>query len=34
MGRFILKSPNSGFWPERLPEVLEWDSSSADMVVY
>ena len=32
MGGFTLKGPNSGFWPESLPEVLEWDGSGADMM--
>ena len=32
MGGFTLKGPNSGFWPESLLEVLEWDSSGADMM--
>jgi len=32
MGGFTLKGPNSGFWPESLLEVLEWDGCSADMM--
>jgi len=32
MGGFTLKGPNSGFWPENLLEVLEWDGSGADIV--
>jgi len=31
MGRFTLKGPNSGFDPESLLEVLEWDGSGANM---
>ena len=33
MSGFTLKGPNSGFWPESLLEVLEWDSSGTDMMV-
>jgi len=33
MGGFTFKSPNSGFWPESLLEVLQWDGSGADIVV-
>jgi len=32
MGGFTLKGPNSGFWPESLLAVLEWDGSGADMM--
>ena len=32
MSGFTLKGPNSGFWPESLIEVLEWDWCGADMV--
>jgi len=32
MSRFTLKGPNSGFWPEGLREVLEWDGSGADII--
>jgi len=32
IGGFILNGPNSGFWPESLLDVLEWDGSGADMV--
>jgi len=32
MGGFTLRGPNSGFWPESLLEVLEWDGSGADIV--
>jgi len=32
IGGFTLKGLNYGCWPESLLEVLEWDSSGADMV--
>ena len=32
MGVFTLKGPNSGFWPESLLEVLQWDGSGTDMI--
>jgi len=32
MSGFTLKGPNSGFWPESLLEVLEWDGSGTNIV--
>jgi len=32
MGGLICKGPNSGFWPESLADVLEWDVSGPDIV--
>jgi len=32
MGGFTLNSPNSGFWPESVLEVPEWNGSGADMM--
>jgi len=32
MGGLTRKGPNSGFWPESLLEVLEWDGSGTAIV--